>query len=114
MEETHSYSEFLDLTQDLQNQTQISQIQSGSSDNYNNISSNDISKLLEDRGKAKQFIMSCKNIIKKQAEQLKKNQQEYKKLINTLETQSFTSRFHAVAFKLEFEALKIIGILRKK
>jgi hypothetical protein len=114
MEESQSYSEFMELTRDLHSETAQSQIQSVSGDNVNYSSSNEISKLMEDRGKAKQFIMSCKKIIKKQAEQLKKNQQEYKKLISTLETQSFTSRFHAVAFKLELEALKIIGVLRKK
>lgn len=114
MEESQSYSEFMELTQDLHSETALSQVQSVSGDKGNYSSSNEISKLMEDRGKAKQFIMSCKKVIKKQAEQLKKNQQEYKKLINTLETQSFTSRFHAVAFKLELEALKIIGVLRKK
>lgn len=70
-------------------------------------------KLLEDKDKARKYIKSCKNIIKKQSDQLKKQQNEFKTTVNALETQSFTMRFHSVAFKLELDVMRLINIRRR-
>ena len=63
--------------------------------------------------KAKSYIKSCKEIVHKQSEQLKKQQSEFKAMLSSLETQHFTARFHAVAFKLELEVVKLVGAMRK-
>lgn len=63
--------------------------------------------------KAKTYIKSCKEIVHKQSEQLKKQQAEFKAMLSSLETQHFTARFHAVAFKLELEVYKLFGVMRK-
>lgn len=63
--------------------------------------------------KAKSYIKSCKEIVHKQSEQLKKQQSEFKAMLSSLETQHFTARFHAVAFKLELEVVKLVGVMRK-
>jgi hypothetical protein len=63
--------------------------------------------------KAKTYIKSCKEIVHKQSEQLKKQQSEFKAMLSSLETQHFTARFHAVAFKLELEVVKMVGAMRK-
>ena len=78
-----------------------------------NLSSNHIQKLLDDKNKARNYIKSCKNIIKRQVEQLKKQQGEFKNAVSTLETQSFTTRFHSVAFKLELDIMRLINIRRR-
>jgi inorganic triphosphatase YgiF len=78
-----------------------------------NLSNNHIQKLLEDKSKARNYIKSCKNIIKRQVEQLKKQQAEFKNAVSTLETQSFTTRFHSVAFKLELDIMRLINIRRR-
>lgn len=51
--------------------------------------------------KVKAYVRSCKEIIKKQSEQLKNQQKDFRSAVAQLETQQFTARFHAVAFKLE-------------
>lgn len=78
-----------------------------------NVTPKKVKKLLEDKEKAKHVIKNCKQIMKKQTDHMKKQQTEYKKAISTLETQSFTTRFHAVAFKLELDAMRLINIRRK-
>ena len=78
-----------------------------------NASNNHIQKLLEDKSKARNYIKSCKNIIKRQVDQLKKQQSEFKNAVSTLETQSFTTRFHSVAFKLELDIMRLINIRRR-
>ena len=78
-----------------------------------NQSGNHIHKLLDDKNKARNYIKSCKNIMKKQSDQLKKQQNEFKNAVSTLETQSFTTRFHSVAFKLELDVMRLINIRRR-
>ena len=78
-----------------------------------NMSSAQMKKLLDDKGKVRNYIKSCKNIIKKQSDQLKKQQLEFKTTVNALETQSFTMRFHSVAFKLELDVMRLINIRRR-
>lgn len=78
-----------------------------------NVSVAHIQKLLEDKDKARNYIKSCKNIIKRQNEQLKKQQNEFKNAVSTLETQSFTTKFHSVAFKLELDVMRLINIRRR-
>ncbi|CAG9320152.1 unnamed protein product [Blepharisma stoltei] len=78
-----------------------------------NLTPRKVKKLLEDREKAKVVIKNIKHVMKEQGEHIKKQQNEYKKAISTLETQSFTTRFHAVAFKLELDAMRLISIRRK-
>jgi hypothetical protein len=78
-----------------------------------NLSSAHIHKLLEDKNKTRNYIKSCKNIMKKQSDQLKRQQAEFKNAVSTLETQSFTTRFHSVAFKLELDVMRLINIRRR-
>lgn len=78
-----------------------------------NVSNNHMQKLLEDKSKARNYIKSCKTIIKRQVDQLKKQQSEFKNAVSTLETQSFTTRFHSVAFKLELDIMRLINIRRR-
>lgn len=78
-----------------------------------NVSVDHIQKLLEDKNKARNYIKSCKNIIKRQNDQIKKQQAEFKNAMSTLETQSFTTRFHSVAFRLELDVMKLINIRRR-
>jgi uncharacterized protein YdcH (DUF465 family) len=78
------------------------------------LSSTDIKKLLDDREKAKQYIKSCKEIISKQSEHLKAQQQSFKESLSSLESQQYNSRFHAVGIKLELESHKIYMTFYKK
>ncbi|OMJ65872.1 hypothetical protein SteCoe_37488 [Stentor coeruleus] len=78
-----------------------------------NVSVAHIQKLVEDKSKARNYIKSCKNIIKRQNDQIKKQQAEFKNAMSALETQSFTTRFHSVAFRLELDVMKLINIRRR-
>lgn len=72
-----------------------------------------LTQLVKDKQKSKLYIKNCKRISKKQVEQLKAQQKEHKKAVSSIETQSFTTKFHAVAFRVEHEVMKLIGMRRK-
>jgi len=78
-----------------------------------NLTLQKIEALLKDRTQAEACITNCKYLIKNQNNKLKKQKQDFDKTIATLETQSFTTKFHAVAFRLEMDVMKLIGIRRK-
>jgi hypothetical protein len=64
--------------------------------------------------KVKAYIASCKELIKKQSEQLKTQQKDFRSAVSQLESQQLTSRFHAVAFKLELVLSKVFETLNLK
>lgn len=64
--------------------------------------------------KIKAYVRSCKEIIKKQSDQLKTQQNDFKSAVAQLENQQFTSRFHAVAFKLELVFSRVFECLNLK
>jgi peptidoglycan hydrolase CwlO-like protein len=62
----------------------------------------------------KEYVRSCKEIIKKQSEQLKTQQKDFRSTVAQLETQQFTARFHAVAFKIELVLARVFETLSVK
>ena len=78
------------------------------------LSRDDVSKLLEDREKAKVYIRNCQAIMQKQSEQLKAQQDKFKTTLSNLESQHHNTRFHAIALKLELESHKLFMVARKK
>mmetsp|Transcript_1794 Transcript_1794/g.3886 ORF Transcript_1794/g.3886 Transcript_1794/m.3886 type:complete len:275 (-) Transcript_1794:34-858(-) len=75
-------------------------------------SHNDVEAPKSDKVKA--YVRSCKEIIKKQSEQLKNQQKDFRSAVAQLETQQFTARFHAVAFKLELVLTRVFETLNLK
>ena len=74
----------------------------------------DISNLLKDRDKAKEYIKNCKEIMHKQSDQLKTQQNKFKNTLSNIESQHNNQRFHAIGIKLELETHKIFMTFRKK
>lgn len=78
-----------------------------------NLDGNKLRQLLKEKTKASHYIKNCKTIMKRQGEQLKKQEKEFQQSVSALETQSFTTKFHAVAFRLELDVMKLIAYRRK-